>query len=59
MYQKNLEFDNLTDWIAGIDMCIYVVEKERIIRFSAHDKRETMNLDVLYDLIKADMVERI
>lgn len=59
VYQKNLEFDDLTDWITGIDMCIYIVSDDRKIRFSAHDKRETIKLDVLYDLIKADMVERI
>lgn len=59
VYQKNLEFDDLTDWITGIDMCIYIVLDDRKIRFSAHDKRETIKLDVLYDLIKADMVERI
>lgn len=40
-------------------MCIYIVSDDRKIRFSAHDKRETIKLDVLYDLIKADMVERI
>lgn len=59
VYQKNLEFDDIANWITGIDMCIYIVIDERIIRFSAHDKRETIKLDVIYDLIKEDLVEKV
>ena len=56
VYQKNLEYDDIYSQIAGIDMCIYVVISDRIIRFSSHCKKETVKLDVLYDLIKADLV---
>lgn len=59
VYQKNLEYDDLSNWITGIDMCIYIVTSDRKIRFSAHDKRETMKLDVLYDLIQAGLVEKV
>lgn len=59
VYQKNLEIDTTTTLFDAIDICIYIVETERIIRFSAHDKRETIKLDVLYDLIKADLVEKV
>ena len=40
-------------------MCIYVVISDRIIRFSSHTKKETVKLDTLYDLIKANLVEKV
>ena len=40
-------------------MCIYIVTSDKIIRFSAHDKRETLKLDILYDLIQAGLVEKV
>lgn len=59
VYQKNLEFYDLTDWITGIDMGIYIVIDDKKIRFFAHDEKETTKLDVIYDLIKADLVEKV
>lgn len=59
VYQKNLEYDNINSPIVGIDMCIYIVIDDKKIRFSAHDKKETTKLDVIYDLIKADLVEKV
>ena len=59
VYQKNLEIDDKTCVFDVIDICIYIVAEERIIRFSAHDERETTKLDVIYDLIKADLVEKV
>lgn len=56
VYQKNLEYDDIYSQITGIDMCIYVVISDRIIRFSSVAKKETVKLDVIYDLIKADLV---
>ena len=56
VYQKNLEYDDIYAQIIGIDMCIYVVISNRIIRFSSHTKKETVKLDTLYDLIKANLV---
>lgn len=56
VYQKNLEYDDINFTIVGIDICIYVIETDRIIRFSSNCERETVKLDTLYDLIKADMV---
>lgn len=56
VYQKNLEYDDIYSQITGIDMCIYVVISDRIIRFSSVEKKETVKLDVIYDLIKADLV---
>ena len=56
VYQKNLEYDDIYSQIVGIDMCIYVVISDRIIRFSSVEKKETVKLDVIYDLIKADLV---
>ena len=56
VYQKNLEYDDIYSQITGIDMCIYVVISDRIIRFSSVTKKETVKLDVIYDLIKADLV---
>nr|DAS23449.1 MAG TPA: hypothetical protein [Caudoviricetes sp.] len=37
-------------------MCIYVVISDRIIRFSSDAKKETVKLDTIYDLIKANLV---
>ena len=37
-------------------MCIYVVISDRIIRFSSVEKKETVKLDVIYDLIKEGLV---
>ena len=54
--KKNLEYDDIYAQIIGIDMCIYVVISDRIIRFSSHTKKETIKLDTLYDLIKANLV---
>ncbi len=59
VYQKNLEYDDINSPIVGIDMCIYIVTDDKKIRFSAHDKKETTKLDVIYDLIKADLVEKV
>lgn len=59
VYQKNLEYDDIYAQIIGIDMCIYVVISDRIIRFSSHTKKETVKLDTLYDLIKANLVEKV
>lgn len=56
VYQKNLEYDDIYAQIIGIDMCIYVVISDRIIRFSSHVKKETVKLDTIYDLIKANLV---
>ena len=56
VYQKNLEYDDIYSQITGIDMCIYVVISDRIIRFSSVTKKETVKLDVIYDLIKANLV---
>jgi hypothetical protein len=56
VYQKNLEYDDINSPIVGIDICIYIIISDRIIRFSSHCKKETVKLDVLYDLIKADLV---
>ena len=56
VYQKNLEYDDIYSQIAEIDMCIYVVISDRIIRFSSVEKKETVKLDVLYDLIKEGLV---
>lgn len=55
VYQKNLEYDDIYSQIVGIDMCIYVVISDRIIRFSSVEKKETVKLDVIYDLIKANL----
>lgn len=57
--KKNLEYDDIYAQIIGIDMCIYVVISDRIIRFSSHTKKETVKLDTLYDLIKANLVEKV
>ena len=57
--KKNLEYDDIYAQIIGIDMCIYVVISDRIIRFSSHTKKETIKLDTLYDLIKANLVEKV
>ena len=59
VYQKNLEYDDIYAQIIGIDMCIYVVISDRIIRFSSHTKKETVKLDTIYDLIKANLVEKV
>ncbi len=56
VYQKNLEYDDIYAQIIGIDMCIYVIISDRIIRFSSHTKKETVKLDTIYDLIKANLV---
>lgn len=56
VYQKNLEYDDIYAPIIGIDMCIYVVISDRIIRFSSDAKKETVKLDTIYDLIKANLV---
>ena len=58
VYQKNLEYDDVNSAIVGIDICIYIVITDRIIRFASHDEKETINLDTIYDLIKADLVEK-
>lgn len=59
VYQKNLEYDDLDAIIVGIDICIYIVIDDRKIRFSAHASKETLKLDVLYDLIQANLVEKV
>ena len=56
VYQKNLEYDDIYAQIIGINMCIYVIISDRIIRFSSHTKKETVKLDTIYDLIKANLV---
>lgn len=56
VYQKNLEYDEIYAPIIGIDMCIYVIISDRIIRFSSHTEKETVKLDTIYDLIKANLV---
>ena len=59
VYQNNLEYDDVNSAIVGIDICIYIVITDRIIRFASNDQKETTNLDTLYDLIKADLVEKV
>ena len=56
VYQKDLEYDNINSLIVGIDICIYIIISDRIIRFLSNCEKETVKLDVLYDLIKANLV---
>jgi hypothetical protein len=34
VYQKNLEYDDINSPIVGIDICIYIIMSDRIIRFA-------------------------
>ena len=58
VYQKNLEVD-MDGIIQWVDICIYIQESNRVIRFSAHEAKETTKIDVLYDLIQAGLVEKV
>lgn len=62
VYQFDLEVERDTNspfsWIIS---CIYIQEDNRIIRISTQEKQdvEIIEINVLYDLIKADLVEKI
>ena len=47
--------DGIIQWV---DICIYIQESNRVIRFSAHEAKETTKIDVLYDLIQANIVKK-
>lgn len=57
IYQLDLK----TDWNRGklgfIISCIYVQIENRIIRLSTHEATEITKLDIIYDLIKAGLIE--
>ena len=62
IYQIDLEIDwNVNAPLGWIISCIYIQKDNRIIRISTHVKQETeiTEISVLYDLIKADLVEKV
>ncbi len=62
IYQIDLEIDwTINPPFGWIISCIYIQKDNRIIRISTHEKHEVeiTEISVLYDLIKADLVEKV
>ena len=57
IYQKVLEYT--VDKIIWNDVNLCVEKDTRIIRISNHIETDNYNLDTLYDLIQAGLVERV
>ena len=57
IYQKVLEFTS--DVVLWNDINICIEKDTRLIRISSRIETDTYNLDCLYDLIQAGLVEKV
>jgi hypothetical protein len=58
IYQRNIE-QRMSDGILWNDFRIAIDKTTRIIRFSTGCESKTTNLNVIYDLIKDGLVEKV
>lgn len=61
IYQIDLKtlFPNKYEPLGSIISYIYIRKDDRIIRFSTHETIEIQKLDIIYDLIQANIVEKV